>query len=351
MGPTMSTSRRPSNRLRGGWGGRAVAAAMLAGGVAAAAVGAAVDGAGAPGGAPGAADPRASTTTSAAAADPFTAAQPGQCISWRTDPAGGVTAFAVVDCAEPHRYEVSRRVDLAELPEVAGEYPPGAGQPTARQLVDLRDRVCREATVDYLDGRFDPAGAFTIAPMLPPAEAWAEGDRTMLCGIQRPGPDGSPEVNEGPAKLADQAATHPPGACVAVDERGSLVPADCAEPHIFESVAVVDLRAEFGEAFPAEQAQNDYLSDVCTAAAVDYFGGGEAGDDALYASTLLPFWLPVGEESWSRGSHSTNCWLAKDSGGEGFATLQGPVLGEFTIDGAPPTPPPPRNPRRGEAPR
>ncbi|MBV7296080.1 septum formation family protein [Corynebacterium sp. TAE3-ERU12] len=338
----MNNSGRYSNGLRGGWGLRAVSAAMLiGGGITAATGGADLLGVNSP-----APTPSAVESTPTAATDPFTAAEVGQCLNWEVKKQGETTDFSIVDCERPHRYEVSKRVDLSTLDLTKSMFPKNSPQPDAEQVIQLRDEVCAEATTRYLDGRFDPSGILSIAPMLPPQKAWESGDRTMLCGIQRLDDDGDVIKLIGPARKIDQAVVYAAGLCVSTDERGSLISANCGDPHLFESVGVVDLRAQFGDNPPDEQAQNEYLSEECTSAAVNYLGGGDIGDDALYNSTLIPFWLTVSEQSWRSGSYSTTCWLTKDAGDSTFSTLQGSVREEFTIDGAPPTPQPPRGPRR-----
>lgn len=334
------------NGFRNGWGFRAVLLSMLMGAVV-------VFGSSGSGwlatfleGSDGLSTEIVETETQAPPADPFTSAQVGQCINWNLEPDGALTDFAIVECTEPHMYEVTERVDLKDLPEFRDTFPSGADAPTPDELRALRDDVCMPSVLDYLDGRFDPQGKFAVAPMLPPSGDWNAGDRTMLCGIQlEESLIGTSTMNH-PATLTDQAITYEPGVCVAINENGGFTAIDCGEPHAFESVGVVDLLADFPDDTPSVEEQNALLSDVCVARAIDYLGGGDEGDEALYQSTLIPFWLPVTVESWDLGSHSTTCWLAKDSDFGGFSTLQGSALGEFTIDGAPPAEQPERAPRR-----
>ena len=73
------------------------------------------------------------------------------------------------------------------------------------------------------------------------------------------------------------------------------------------------------------------------------------GDDALYNSTLTPFWNTLKRQSWDAGSRTVNCALTFGRPGGGFATLNGDVRQDFTIDGNPPKTPPKRNPLRREA--
>lgn len=69
----------------------------------------------------------------------------------------------------------------------------------------LREELCQGSTFNYLDGQYDPAGKYSIAPILPPADAWANGDRTMLCGLQTTDEEGIPQQTEGRVSEVDQA--------------------------------------------------------------------------------------------------------------------------------------------------
>lgn len=337
-----------SNGFRRGWGFRAVLIAMLAGAAAvfaSSSSGWLADYVGE--GGSGISTEIVETETQAVA-DPFTSAQVGQCINWETGPDDALTDFAIVECHEPHMYEVTDRVNLYDVPEFSGAFPSGSDAPTSEELRVLRDDICRPTVLEYLDGRFDPQGKFAIAPMLPPAGSWQAGDRTMLCGVQLEESLVATSTLDRPAVDTDQAITYEPGTCVAINENGGFTAIHCDEPHAFESVGVVDLKARFPDETPSVEQQNGMLGEVCVEQAIEYLGGGDVGDEALYQSTLIPFWLPVTTESWDLGSHSTTCWLAKDSDFGGFSTLEGSVHGEFTIDGNPPPEQPERAPRREE---
>lgn len=272
----------------------------------------------------------------------FTNAQIGDCLTWDIADDGTVSNFVVVGCDEKHRAEVADRVDLENVESWIGYFGQDAEEPGTESLVQLRDWVCHDPVVNYLDGKFDPTGRLVVTPILPPSISWADGDRTLLCGIQATDPGGSPAEVVGRAAELDQANVVETGECVALDDAGGLIPVGCDQPHLLEAVGLIDLNREFPDGAPSVQEQNDFLDNVCVTAAQDFLGG----DEALYQSTLLPFWMTIDPESFTVGTRSVNCWLMKDNGAGGFSTLTGSAKGEFLIDGAPPAEPPPRNPLR-----
>ncbi|MCI1257466.1 MAG: septum formation family protein [Corynebacterium provencense] len=289
--------------------------------------------------------PPGPTGSTVAAPVSFTDAQAGSCLNWTQD--GPVTRDIVtVDCAQPHRFEVATREDLSQYP--TSEFGPDAPQPDLQRQQQLTEELCTAPTTDYLGGKLDPTGRYTISPILPPAEGWAAGDRTMLCGVMVTDADGTALEVTGVAAGSDQSRFSAVDTCVrAVGDTASEVP--CDQPHSWQVTKVVNLADNFTGAWPTVDEQNRWLSGVCQTAAVDYLGGGDAGDEALYQSTLVPFWTTMAEDSWDAGSRTVNCALTKDSAGpegQSFAEIVGDVRGAFTLDGQAPEPQPARNPRR-----
>lgn len=269
----------------------------------------------------------------------FTDADRGTCITWDTAPDGRASNFSRVDCATPHRFEVATREDLSAYP--TSEFGPTAAMPDKDRQARLTAELCEGPTMSYLNGALDPEGRYSISPILPPVASWEKGDRTMLCGVMVPDAAGRAQEVQGLAAEQDQSRAFPEGTCVRVDgELTTEVP--CQEDHAWQVVSVVTLGQQFPDGWPPVEQQNDYLNGVCTKAAMDYIGG----DDALYQSTLAPFWTTLQQQSWDAGSRTVNCALTKGDPGGGFATLNGDVTQGFTIDGAPPPPQPPRNPVR-----
>lgn len=355
MGQTQG-SKRFRNSVRGGWGMRVLTTAMLVGGSGVAFAYEHPTDFDIPGSPDKVAQRQAakgkdkeksgseSTTTSPKVPVEivaFTKAKPGDCLTWDVNQeTQSINNFRIVDCAEPHNYEVASRLDLRNTEAWRGQFGLKADYPTEDSLVQLRDGVCEKEVTKYMDGKFDKRGRFLSAPIIPPQAKWDEGDRTLLCGVQPSAPEGQDAKIAGPAAETDQSRTFEVGTCATTDANGGLVPTDCASNHFMESVGIVDLQTVFPGVTPTAQEQNDALAQQCTQMAMDYVGG----DEALYQSTLVPFWITIPEDSYAAGSHSTNCWLVKDNGSGGFSTLAGKANESFTIDGYAPIAPPPRNP-------
>lgn len=289
-----------------------------------------------------------SSTEQSAENSTFTTADTGSCLTWDVAKGGEVSNFQQTDCGQDHRFEVSARENLAVYP--TSEFGDNAPMPSLERQAKLREELCQGATLQYLKGRFDPTGRFSIAPILPSAEAWAGGDRTMLCGLQTTNQDGTPQLTKGTVATVDQANIAERGQCLAINESDDsqalhLVP--CDQPHQLETVSVVNLAEKFPDgAYPSPEAQNQFLSDHCAAAATEYVGG----DENLYQSTLQPYWGSISEASWSGGTRSVNCSLMHANSGAGsFSAITGSATAGrdgLRINGEPPAQQPPRNPLR-----
>lgn len=301
-----------------------------------------------------ASSPENSSSSSSAEADvvagdaaPFTTADAGTCLTWDVNEEDrSVVDFERASCEDPHRFEVSARQDLDAYP--SSEFGPDAPQPDLTRQAQLREELCENPTMRYVDGRFDPSGRYSIASILPPEQAWEAGDRTLLCGVQSTDSQGNVQETTGPIAENDQARVAEAGQCLRIDASNSTNVVDCAEDHQIEVTAIVDLAPVFPEGTPSEEDQDAHLREACTQAAIDYLGN----EENLYQSTLQPFWLDITGASWNGGSQSTNCGLVFASE-SGFATLNGTATAGrdgFTIDGQPPAEQPERDPLREEQP-
>ncbi|MDO4685225.1 MAG: septum formation family protein [Corynebacterium sp.] len=270
---------------------------------------------------------------------PFTTADVGACLTWEIQN-GKLRNFEQTDCAQKHRFEVSSRENLATYP--SSEFGPKAPLPDVTRQAQLREELCKQPTVDYLQGRYDPSGRYSVAPILPPPEAWKKGDRTMLCGLQVTDDQGNLQLTTGRATEQDQARVAQPGECVRVDAAQATHIVDCAEAHTYEVTGIVDLATHFPNHAPSIEEQDGFLKGHCTQVGMDYIGG----DDAMYNSTLQTFWTTIPVNSWTGGTHTVNCSLIKANEDGTFATLKGSAKGPFTINDAPPPPQPTRNPLR-----
>ncbi|WP_342318587.1 septum formation family protein [Corynebacterium mayonis] len=273
---------------------------------------------------------------------PFTTADAGSCLTWQVGPDGALSGFEQTACENEHRFEVSTREDLGTFP--SSEFGPDAQPPNQTRQAQLREELCGSATLRYMNGVLDPNGRYSVASILPPADAWARGDRTMLCGLQVTDASGAPTLTTGAAATQDQARTMAVGECAAVDSANSITVVDCADPHQLEFTKKVSLNEVFPGRTPSVEEQDMHLGDVCTAAAHDYLGG----EENLYQLSLQPFWTALSAASWEGGSRSVNCALVFSNDGS-FATLTGSATegrGGLLIDGNPPPERPERLPLR-----
>lgn len=285
-----------------------------------------------------AADPSAADGEAA----PFTTASAGACVTWDIAPDGTATGFEQTSCDKPHRFEVSAREDLGAYP--TSEFGPNAKRPDITRQNALRDELCEAPTVSYLNGKWDPNGRYDIASILPPAASWDQGDRTLLCGLQTTDANGVPQESTGKVSEVDQAVVAKPGECRKVDDKQVLNTVPCQEPHQMETVSVINLAEKFPNGYPSDEDMDKFLSDTCTQNAMDYLGG----EENLYQSTLQPFWGAMSRETWESGSRSVNCSLIHIKDGH-FSEVIGSATGgrdALTINGAPPTEQPKRNPLR-----
>lgn len=273
----------------------------------------------------------------------FTTADQGSCLTWQVAEDGTISSFEQADCAAPHRFEVSLREDLGTYP--TSEFGPDAPMPNQTRQAQLREELCGAGTVRYLGGKYDPNGRYSIAPILPPASAWADGDRTMLCGLQETDRAGEPVLTTGKVADQDQARLFDPGQCLAVDSANSLSPTDCGQPHQMEVTAQVDLAPVFADHTPSVEEQDGYLGNVCTTAAQEYLGG----EENLYRIALQPFWTTQKPAAWDGGSRSVNCALVFSRPEGTFAQLVGSATQgreQLLIDGTAPPARPDRRPLR-----
>ena len=286
-----------------------------------------------------------STPSPGDSATPFTEASAGDCVTWDVGSDGNFSNFNVTDCSDQHRFEVATVENLAIYP--TSEFGPEAEMPNMERQAQLREELCQGSTLNYLEGQFDPAGKYSIAPILPPSDAWANGDRTMLCGLQTTNEDGIPQRTEGRVSEVDQANLAAPGECREIGEDQVLRTVDCAKPHQMETISVVNLGEEMPQETPSVEEQNDFLASRCADDAIAYVGD----EEKLYQSTLQPYWGTISETSWNGGTRSVNCSLihaGKD--GNSFSDIVGTATDGrdgLTINGNPPEKQPERNPLRG----
>lgn len=215
------------------------------------------------------------------------------CLDWSQPDAADMH---IVDCAEPHLFEITGKVDLSAI------YGSSAALPDAQQWQNIAKERCTQPVTDYLGGKLDPQGRYGVGALKPNTEQWDGGDRTLRCGVQGSGASGRPLSSTGSAKDADQSAIYPIGTCLAIVNKSVGDPVPCTSEHSYEIVGHVDLRQKFGQNYPNEQDQNNALLDACTAAAASYDGGKDLGSLSLKLA-----WDTRTQQSWDAGSSTVDC--------------------------------------------
>ncbi len=270
--------------------------------------------------------------TGSAEGPAFADAKAGTCLMWEDQANPEITQ---VDCAQPHLFEVVERVDLSKFP--SSEFGPHAQVTDAQRYAMLRDSVCAPAADRYLGGKLDPSGRFTVGLIHPGEKGWSGGERTVLCGLQETGVDGTTfRPITGAVAGQDQSRVHAPGTCLGIKNGLPTDPVDCATDHAVEVTGQVDLGQKFPDAWPSLEDQDTFLGDTCRKISEDYLGG----PDALHNSTLTVYWNTQTLPSWLAGSRRVDCTVGFGKSEGSYAVLTGTAKGPLTIDGKPPEPQP-----------
>jgi hypothetical protein len=258
--------------------------------------------------------------------DPASAGR-GDCLIW---PEHQPDMARIVDCAQPHRFEI------AEVVDVSGAYGPDAAPPTAAEIRELSRLRCQPAARSYLGPKYDPNSRFTISMLWHGERHWREtGGRLVLCGLQETGAEGRQPTFVGRVADQDQSKTWPAGTCIgidAADHQPTDLPVACTAPHAMEVTGTVDVGAQFPGGLPAEADQDAFLRDGCVTATDAYLA-----PVALRATTLTVVFGTIRQPSWDAGSRQVACLVGAMSGA-GWATLLNSAKGPLLIDGRPPAP-------------
>jgi hypothetical protein len=249
-------------------------------------------------------------------------ATPGTCLNWtRADAAD----TALVDCAQSHLFEQAGSVALTDQVALPDDQK-------MRQLVNER---CTPIVINYLGGKFDPVGRYRVGALKPSATKWEQGNRDLRCGLQSASRSGALYPMVGKASQSDQSNVQEPGTCLAIDGKTIGDPVDCAGRHAVETVGIVDLSAQFPDAFPQVGDQDGFLQPECARIAGEYVGDPAA----IAAKGLTVYWDNITEESWAAGTRKVNCNLAAllpDR--SGFAPITGAAKGTVVVGGEPAAP-------------
>ncbi|SDQ99994.1 Septum formation [Actinopolyspora saharensis] len=274
--------------------------------------------------------------TSAAPPPPFEAAA-GTCLNWTEPDASDIRK---VNCSEPHLFEMTGKS------EVWARFGPDAPFPSTEVFNELKSQRCTDVARQYLDEQFDPHGRFEASAFLPSRESWNNGDRTLHCALQQPGPAGKLYRFDDKVGRLDQSDTYEVGTCLGISGNSLSSPTECSKQHSVEIVGVADLSKEFDEGYPATQDQDKYLITTCQEQLKNYAGSKNAAED----KGLALYWDNLQEESWQAGSRKVNCKVAApQENDDGFSPVTGSVAAEVSISDqpAPTTSPTPGVPATG----
>jgi putative regulator of septum formation len=269
-------------------------------------------------------------TMSRAAQDPATLAAnaaPGTCLTWTRSDAGDLT---MVDCGQPHLFEVTGAADIS------AQYPVGAPFPDETAWQKAADAGCTAGATSYL-GKLDPMGRYLVGALKPTSAQWNSGDRSLRCGLQRSTPSGQLVPTTGTARGADQSNVYPAGTCLALVRKAAGGPVKCGDTHSYEIVGTVSLRGQFPDGYPPVGQQQTALGKLCQPLVASYTANANLGQYQLSAT-----WDTISEASWAAGSYQVNCKigaLLPDGSGLGPVTNSVKGIGRGTTPAV--TSPPP----------
>src|SRR5882724_4681167 len=99
-------------------------------------------------------------------------APPGSCLTWKPDGSD----MRPVGCDQPHLFEVTGDVDIS------AEHGPNDPSPTADAWREIAKQKCTTGAAEYLGGKLDPFGRFSVGALKPSDDQWQSGDRKLRCG-------------------------------------------------------------------------------------------------------------------------------------------------------------------------
>lgn len=236
----------------------------------------------------------------------------GSCLNWQQPDASDIH---LVPCAQPHLYEVTGVVNIAD------RYPSGVPAPSVDEWRDLAMARCADGAQKYLGRPLDPFGKFTVSALRPDTSEWSDGDRDMRCVLQWAAPGGALQEITGNAAGQSQAPVWSPGTCLALAGKTVGNPIDCAQPHAYEIVSTIDLKTHFTDTYPSQRDQAAWLDTECDHDLQSYAGGVD-----LDAQHLILSWDLREQESWDAGSTLVNCKVAaKLPDNSGLAPVTGSI--------------------------
>lgn len=220
-------------------------------------------------------------------------ATPGTCLTWTRPDAANLAAVA---CTQPHLFEVTGSANIA------GQYPSGSPFPAEQAWQQAAQSNCTAGATDYLGGKLDPNGKYTVGALKPTSAQWTSGDRTLRCGLQRSTPSSQLIPTTGSARGADQSNVYPIGTCLALVNKAAGGPVPCGNQHSYEIVGTANLHGQFPSTYPAVAQQQTALGKLCQAQANNYTANAN-----LKQYQLSVTWDTISQQSWDAGSYQVNC--------------------------------------------
>ncbi|MCD2193287.1 septum formation family protein [Actinomycetospora endophytica] len=261
---------------------------------------------------------------------PELSSAPGTCLNWQRADGSDVKQ---VDCTQSHLFETAGPVNAAQ--------PDGAPFPNDAAWQTVVSNQCGTLVQKYVGKPLDPTGRYKVGALKPTAAAWADGDRTVRCGLQAPGTSGALFSSTGKVADADQAVVFSPGTCLGLNGKEVSDPvSSCAKTHAAEVAGTVDLGQKFTGNLPSVDDQDNYLQPECAKVAQNAVGAQKLTD-----SKLTVYWTNVNQASWDAGTRRVSCNMGSLLGdNSGFAPLTGAVKDGVKIGGSAPASPDPLPP-------
>jgi hypothetical protein len=233
----------------------------------------------------------------------------GECVIFDQTPDDNTHETHVVDCAQPHLMEMTASLQVS----VAYDHFPSATEWKA-----LFDHDCAPSIRALMGAPLDPVGVFYATGIQPAADSWADGDRTIWCGVGEQPLTAPPRPFEGvpfrgKVEGRPQARIYPIGACLTSDT-AYVVP--CSHARLVEVAGWVDLTGKVAQP-PAPDDVNGWqrlVGDPCLRAARDYLGHDPVNDQGAG-------WNPIQPGSWATGRRVAECTVARYRGGQAIPSI------------------------------
>jgi len=103
----------------------------------------------------------------------------GQCFETVDDPVAGDKAVYLVNCVDPHTYEVYDVLDYAPDGESAGR---GADYPGTSTVQNWAEQACFDRFEGFVGVRWT-LSELDIQVWWPSEDSWARSDRTVICSV------------------------------------------------------------------------------------------------------------------------------------------------------------------------